>query len=134
MRLSVVLLALALAAAGCGQDDERAAAPTPGAYAFADLKVTVDRDGSGAAQPRTTRVRCDPASDAQECAALADMKASAFEPTPPTMACTEVYGGPQVATVEGRLRGKRVSARFSRTNGCEIARWNETAKLLEAVG
>jgi hypothetical protein len=134
MRPAVVLIALAALAAGCGQDDERAAAPSPGAHSFAELTVTVDRDGSGAAQPKTLRVRCDPASDSRECAALADMKASAFKPVPPTVACTELYGGPQVATVKGTLRGKHVDAKFSRTNGCEIARWNTASKLLEAVG
>jgi hypothetical protein len=134
MRLLVVPIALALVAAGCGQDDEQAAAPTPGTYSFAELTVTVDRDGTGGTGAKTVRVRCGPASDSQECAALADMKASTFKPTPPTMACTELYGGPQVATVKGRLRGKPVNARFSRTNGCEIARWNKASKLLEAVG
>jgi hypothetical protein len=61
------------------------------------------------------------------------MKASAFAPVSPRMACTELYGGPQVATVEGTLRGERVHARFSRTNGCEIKRWNGVADLLDQV-
>jgi hypothetical protein len=130
MRLSVVLLALALAAAGCGQDDEQSAAPAP----FADLQVSVDRDGSGAAGAKSVRVRCGPASDSRECAALADMKVSAFAPVSPKTACTELYGGPQVATVKGTLHGKPVDARFSRTNGCEIARWEAVAAVLGAAG
>ena len=40
------------------------------------------------------------------------------------VACTEVYGGPAVAHVGGRYQGRRVSAWFMRTDGCQIARWN----------
>lgn len=52
-----------------------------------------------------------------------------FAPTPKSAACTLVYGGPQVAEVRGRFRGRKVSARFTRTNGCEIARWNRVRFL-----
>ena len=128
MRLIVVLLGLALLT-GCATEDGGGAATT-----FADLQVTLDRDGGGGAGPRTVMVRCTPASDSRECAALADMKAATFQPTPPKTACTQQYGGPQVATVEGTLHGKPVNAKFSRTNGCEIARWNEASKLLGAAG
>jgi hypothetical protein len=128
MRLVVVLLGLALLT-GCGDEDGGVAATT-----FADLQVTVDQDGDGGAKPRTVAVRCTPASDSRECAALADMKAASFQPTPAKTACTQQYGGPQVATVEGTLHGKPVNARFSRTNGCEIARWNKASKVLGAAG
>jgi hypothetical protein len=47
-----------------------------------------------------------------------------FAPVPRDVACTEIYGGPQEAEVRGTFRGRRVDARFSRTNGCEIARWD----------
>jgi hypothetical protein len=132
MRPAVVLLGLALVAAGCGADDssDSGGAPAP----FADLRVTVDKDGDGGTAAKTVTVRCGPASDSRECAALAEMKASAFRPAPGTVACTEQYGGPQVATVKGTLHGKPVDARLSRTNGCEIARWNKAADVLGAAG
>jgi hypothetical protein len=131
MRLVVVLLGLALLT-GCGtDDDDGGGAPTT---TFADLQVTVDQDGDGGAEPKTVAVRCDPASDSRECAALADMKASAFRPTPGDVACTQQYGGPQVATVKGTLHGEPVNARFSRTDGCEIGRWNRASELLGAAG
>ena len=38
----------------------------------------------------------------------------------------------RTATIEGTLRGRRVSARFSRQNGCEVTRW-ELAKPLLAL-
>jgi hypothetical protein len=36
--------------------------------------------------------------------------------------------------VTGELRGKRISAEFNLTNGCEIARWRRNAALLGAPG
>jgi hypothetical protein len=33
------------------------------------------------------------------------------------------------ALVRGTFRGRRVSIRFTRRNGCEIARWNRMAFL-----
>jgi hypothetical protein len=35
--------------------------------------------------------------------------------------------------VEGTLRGERIDARFDRTNGCEIERWDRNAGLLGEV-
>jgi aminoglycoside phosphotransferase (APT) family kinase protein len=51
------------------------------------------------------------------------------QPGPPRL-CTQQYGGPQVAVVTGRFRGRAVQTRFSRTDGCEIARWRSMAPLL----
>jgi hypothetical protein len=135
MKPALVLIALAVAAAGCGQDDERSAAPPPSVGAsLAQLTITIDKDGTGAHKAKTADVRCDASGDSPACRAVARLTAKAFRPVPPTMACTELYGGPQVATVKGTLRGERVDAKFSRVNGCEIARWNTASKLLEAVG
>ncbi|MFF2299026.1 serine protease inhibitor [Arthrobacter sp. NPDC058127] len=57
-----------------------------------------------------------------------------FFPVPrPDRICTQQYGGPQVAMVTGRFRGREVSSRFSRTDGCEIARWRTMSALLGGV-
>jgi hypothetical protein len=53
-----------------------------------------------------------------------------LRPLPPDTICTQIYGGPQTARVHGRLRGRPVDARFSRTNGCEIHRWDGVRFLL----
>ncbi|MEU9332962.1 SSI family serine proteinase inhibitor [Streptomyces sp. NPDC048290] len=45
-------------------------------------------------------------------------------------ACTMVYGGTATAHVTGTWSGRRVDARFDRTNGCEIDRWNRLVPLL----
>ena len=123
MRFVVVLAALALLA-GCGEDADPAAPP------LAELTVTVN-DGSG---PKRSDVRCNAAADSEVCGAVAALKADAFEPTPRNVACTQIYGGPQTATVNGTLRGEPIVARFSRENGCEIARWTTVRPLLDAAG
>ena len=48
--------------------------------------------------------------------------------------CTEIYGGPQVARVVGLLEGRKVWARFTRTNGCQISRWNKLSPWLLPAG
>jgi hypothetical protein len=123
MRFVVVLAALALLA-GCGEDAQ------PMAPRLADLTVTVDH-GS---KTKRAAVRCAAAEDSDVCRAVAALKAEAFEPTPGHVACTEIYGGPETATITGTLRGEPIDARFSRENGCEIARWLTARPLLDAAG
>ena len=53
-----------------------------------------------------------------------------FAPVPRDAVCTEIYGGPQVARVVGRVNGKRVWASFNRANGCHISRWDRLAPWL----
>jgi hypothetical protein len=48
---------------------------------------------------------------------------------PEHQACTMQYGGAELATVTGTIDGTRVDARFSRVNGCEIARYDDAARL-----
>ena len=129
MRPLVALIAGLLLAAGCGGEDERAARPA--SAAVADLTVTVDRDGKGPDRATTRRRTCAAAAD---CPALAAVKVEDLQPTPANVACTELYGGPQTATVEGTLRGRAVDARFSRVNGCEISRWQDASAILDAAG
>jgi hypothetical protein len=57
--------------------------------------------------------------------------ANPFAHADPDQMCTELYGGDEVATVTGRWKGKKVSATFSKKDGCEIARWEALKFLLE---
>ena len=52
-----------------------------------------------------------------------------FAPVPAGVACSQVYGGPQRALVTGTLDGRRVYARFRRTDGCQTERWQRVAFL-----
>lgn len=82
-------------------------------------------------QPRTWELSCDPPGGthpdpAAACGAIIAgvEKGDPFAPVPEGTFCTEIYGGPQEASIKGTWRGERISAKFSRHNGCEIARWD----------
>ena len=117
------LLAAALLAA-CGSETP-AAAPSG-----TDLTVRVDQDGpKGAAEPSSARVRC----PGKHCAATHGLEPRDFAPTPRNVACSMIYGGPETATVKGTLRGTRIDAHFSRTDGCQTSRWRKVQRLLAAA-
>jgi hypothetical protein len=95
------------------------------------LQVVVT-NSSGAAT--SWKLTCDPAGGnhpdpAAACAALQAHGATALPAVPSDQACTMIYGGPQKASVSGSWRGQRVTASFSRINGCEIARWEALTAL-----
>lgn len=104
------------------------------------LEVTVTDDVG--ATPRRSTLECDPAGGdhpdpSAACAALAAASEGGrdpFAPTPADAVCTQLYGGPQTATVTGTWRGAPVDARFDRTNGCEISRWDALEALLGRGG
>jgi hypothetical protein len=120
-------LALFLLLAGCGSGQSGSVEPR---Y---DLTISYWPVGRGG-EARTATVTCDPdggshPDPARACDALLSHE-DALEPVAKQVACTEIYGGPQVAVVSGGA----VRAVFSRTNGCEIARWDKLAPLLELPG
>ncbi|MFK4184728.1 SSI family serine proteinase inhibitor [Streptomyces sparsogenes] len=57
-----------------------------------------------------------------------------FTPVPPGAMCTGQYGGPATGHLRGRWAGRPVDARFSRVNGCEIARWDSFSAVLRLPG
>jgi hypothetical protein len=100
------------------------------------LSIVVD-DGRGGVT--TWTLTCDPVGgnhpDAEAaCRALTRSGVSALPPVPKDRLCTQVVGGPDVATVTGTWKGEDVGSRFNLRNGCEIARWKALAGLLPAVG
>ena len=106
--------------------------------ATTSVAVVLDETGKG---PTTrTTLTCDPLGGthpdpAGACAAIAAAGGvAAFAPVPAQTMCTEIYGGPQTATVRGTVDGEAVSATFSRSNGCEIGRWDRLAALLGSAG
>jgi hypothetical protein len=105
-------------------------------FASTSLHITVWPNGSGHAPKKTYTLACAPAGGtlphrADACRRLARLK-TPFAPTPRGVACTQIYGGPQVALVTGRFRGRSVRVRFNRRDGCEIDRWNRVAFLFPA--
>lgn len=64
------------------------------------------------------------------CAALREA-GDPFKPVPPDVMCTQIYGGPQTAVIEGTWRGEHVRATYNRINGCEIQRWEAIKPVLQ---
>ena len=125
MRTALAVTALALWACSARAAD--------GATA---LRVAVR--ASPGATPHVTTLRCDPArgtvpKPGSACRRLLAGGRALFAPTPPGVACTQIYGGPQVAVVSGTLAGRRIWATFRRRDGCEVTRWDRVAFLLGAT-
>ena len=133
MRALSVLLATVVAAGVV-------AATGTSATPVTQLTVVFWEKGQGKGTRVVWTVRCNPtggtlARPVAACRALTRPGARAlFAPPPKDMACTDIYGGPQVAFVTGTLQRRPVWARFSRTNGCEIARWQRVSFLLPPGG
>lgn len=123
---------------GAGGDVTTGPAPGRGATAGGTTELTlVVRDAPGRAG-RTYTLLCDPAGGdhpdpAAACRSLSELK-DPLAPVPADAMCTQIFGGPQTATVTGTFRGEPVNAEFSRTDGCEIARWDKHAALLVETG
>ena len=58
---------------------------------------------------------------------LADFLLSAPDPD---RVCTQIFGGPQTATVQGAIKGRPIRRAFARTDGCELADWEQMGLLL----
>jgi hypothetical protein len=130
MRSAVALALAAALLAGCGDSPKR----SEGKRLEADLDVTVmPRGPDGPAERRAVECAVLGQKAAEPaCRRLGRLTPEALDPVPALTACTQVYGGPGTARVQGTLRGRRVSARFRLTDGCEIARWRRNAELLGA--
>ncbi len=109
------------------------AAGASGSTGTSALRLAVWPEGPDRGSARVWFLRCAPAGGTLPRPAVACRRLFAqprpFAPVPKDMACTEIYGGPQVARVTGTFRGRRVWATFRRTDGCEIARWNRVRFL-----
>ena len=66
-------------------------------------------------------------------AASSDRSSDPFAPVPKSTACTQIYGGPEIADVSGTFNGKAVDTQFSRGNGCELERWKRVGFLFPGV-
>jgi len=130
------MLALALVAAGCGADagGDDVDTQEPAAQAT-ELEITVWPEGEGVGEPLEYTLRCHPPGGGHPdpvaaCEALGELGASAFDPVPPDVMCTQQYGGPQQAHVRGTVDGTPVDARLAYTDGCEIDRWNRLSAVV----
>src|SRR5262245_12441890 len=130
MRASLVALMLAVVVVGTASG-----APAQ----ETSLRITYWKD---AARPLATvswTLRCNPTAGSlprpvRACTRLLAGGSKLFAPLPKDAVCTEIYGGPQKARVVGFVRGQPVRATFTRSNGCEIARWQRISPWLVPPG
>jgi hypothetical protein len=124
----VVLVVAALALTGCGNSDSGGSTTDAGAASL-DISISL---GAKEAPTKVWTLRCPDGGtlpDAELACRNLDRLNDPFGELPKSFACTEIYGGPEIADVQGTFRGKTVNTRFTRTNGCEIARWNRVRFL-----
>ena len=65
------------------------------------------------------------------CLALNDLPVGPLLTEPSTdRICTQIYGGPEIATVIGTLDGSTVDTEIGRYDGCGIGDWDVLTSLL----
>ena len=99
-----------------------------------ETSIEVDPDGAGGEAALEAEVVC-PGANAPPtaCDAIEQLPTDVAAPVPANTACTEIFGGPDVVTITGTLRGEPIDAEFTRANGCEIDRFERIAGLLTAL-
>jgi hypothetical protein len=155
----VLLVATVVLAAACGSDgDDGDAAPstsrpvtsTTGPPVSGRTELTVEGEATRAvADPTATptllpfsgTLRCADSgatgtgmfatTATATCAAVIEQReVFAAAPDDQGQICTEIYGGPQLATIKGSVDGTPVDIEVERSDGCGIARWTELEFLL----
>jgi Subtilisin inhibitor-like len=139
----VFVLAILAVLAGCGSGG----GPADATDMVTDLRIVSWEDTRpaggfgpalglrrrGVGDAKIWTLRCDPAGgsypDPEEACEQLDELDQPFIETPDDAVCTEQFGGPQLASIQGVYRDESVSTRFDRTNGCEISRWDKHAFL-----
>ncbi|MFH8394138.1 SSI family serine proteinase inhibitor [Streptomyces sp. NPDC018036] len=126
------------AAVADGLTPPAALMPPPARPEDSSDRLTVTVAGAGGGADGTFELDCHPAGGthphaAEACDRLDRMTTwgkDTFAPVPPDALCTMEYGGPATAHVTGTWAGRPVDARYDRSNGCEISRWNALMPVL----
>jgi hypothetical protein len=103
------------------------------------LTITFWADGPQRSDPEVWTLRCSPARGSHprpvvSCQRFASGGWKLVVPVRQGAVCTEIYGGPQEARIVGKLKGRRIWARFTRQNGCQISRWDKLSPWLLPSG
>ena len=144
-RLAALAIPVLILTFGCADEIAETSGPTPGntmpitpseqatptPSGDTDLTIVIN-DGSSSTV--TWRLTCNPPGGTHPdpkaaCRALEANGAVALPPVPKDKACTQIYGGPETASITGTWQGQPVMSRFARNDGCQISRW----KLLEGL-
>jgi hypothetical protein len=130
MRGAVSTATALLCLAGCGST-ERTGGETDRAATV--VQVSLDPDGEGDAPSAATTLRCPSDTQRRACQALEDAPKDVWLPVPDDRACTARYGGPQIGRVSGIVGDRKVNVLLTRRNGCEIARFDQLAAVLQVA-
>jgi Subtilisin inhibitor-like len=128
------LLAAAALLSACGTEggSDAGSGNSPDREPGTELRIEFQATADGEAVSAT--LACNPLGGehprAEEACTVLEENSDSLSPVSRDVACTQIYGGPETATVTGTFRGSPVHARFNRTNGCEIARWESLEPLL----
>ncbi len=138
MRLLLTALAAALLVTGCGGDAAPEPSTTAATAAGTKLTITVYPQGRGDPVFAKWELECDPDGGTlpdpeAACDAVASADPKIFEPLPADTVCTQQFGGPEAADVEGTLDGRPIQAQFARFDGCQIDRWEQLKTLFPAA-
>jgi hypothetical protein len=131
LRLASLIACFGLLITGCGSlGSDSDSDSGSGSPADTELTITVWPQGASGSSREWT-LRCDPAGGSlpEPAEACARLTAELLRPLPEDAICTQIYGGPQVARVQGRLEGREVDVRYGRANGCEIHQWDSAGFL-----
>jgi hypothetical protein len=72
---------------------------------------------------------------AKACALLSSKNGkSVLLPIPKDKACSMIFGGPEMAKVDGISNKRSVHIKFNQSNGCEIAKWKAAIALFTVPG
>jgi hypothetical protein len=122
-------------AGGIGDDAEPLPdLPTGGPYPIADLTVTVEHPDADTIEYQisclgdtASVIGVDIISAEAACIRLAEPMVESrlvSPPLPGERVCTDIYGGPDIARIEGTLNDQAVNTTIDRTNGCGISDWD----------
>jgi len=118
--------------------------PISGPYPIADITVTIHPEGINSAPSATYRLSClgDTATLTGNASTTAPVLCEVLgrsevhqllvEGPPTDRMCTQIYGGPNTATISGTLDGSPVDFTATRDNGCSIEEWDSI--LIDLVG
>jgi hypothetical protein len=129
----VAALLIVVVVAACGESEDAGQSDMPAT----SVEVTLWPEGRSAGSGQRAILTCEPVGGshphAQDACAALESEPDALEPVAGDVACTQIYGGPEEARIAGVVAGNAVDSMFSRTNGCEIDRWDRLAPVLDVL-
>ena len=137
---AVVVIVVGVAGAQFAPGDA-GGAPSPARAADDPVDLTVRYTRRPGGRRQVAHVRCTTARATADgwlravgarraCAHARRILALLTRPRDPQRACAEIFGGPERASVTGRIGARRVRHGFERSDGCEVADWRSAQPLL----